>query len=137
MTNVTEFPQTNEPKANTGALADMSQECIDDIKAAVASLEGIKDERETLNAKAKQVKSGLTSKYGINQIAFLAACAFVRLPEDKRENFDLSYRAARHALGHPVQDDLFEEALKRDIERSRNRRRSSARQEQGSRPDAI
>ena len=74
----------------------------------------IKTAREALNARKMAAKTELIDM-GFNADALDAAIKYANTPEDKRENFDLSYIYARNALGAPIQDDLFSAALEQQV----------------------
>lgn len=129
--NVADFPAAaaaEEQAQLTGALSEMSPKLIKDIQQAASTLEQIGERRSALNAESKQVYANLSAEYGANALAIRNALAYLKLPEDKRDNYDLTYRAARHAMGAPIQDDLFEAALRRDIERSTAAKRRRAKE---------
>ena len=77
-------------------------------------VEEIAGSREALNAKLAAGKLGLIDD-GFNKDALEAAIKYAKTPEEKRENFDLTYLYCRKALGAPVQDDLFSVAAQQQI----------------------
>ena len=74
----------------------------------------VKTSREALNAKLAAGKAGLVDD-GFNKDALDAAIKYANTPEEKRENFDLTYMYSRKALGVPVQDDLFVAAMQQQV----------------------
>jgi hypothetical protein len=70
--------------------------------------------REALNAKLAAGKTGLIDD-GFNKDALDAAIKYAKTPEEKRENWDLSYMYARKALNVPIQDDLFTHAMSQQV----------------------
>ena len=74
----------------------------------------VKTSREALNAKLAAGKAGLVDD-GFNKDALDAAIKYANTPEEKRENFDLTYMYSRKALGVPVQDDLFVAAMQHQV----------------------
>ena len=73
-----------------------------------------KDERAAINARVQASQAVLVDK-GFNKDALKAAIAYANTPEEKRQNFDLTYLYARKAVGHPVQDDLFVAAMQEQV----------------------
>ena len=74
----------------------------------------IQASREALNARKAAAKTELID-LGFNADALDAALKYANTPEEKRENFDLTYLYARKALGSPVQDDLFVAATQQQV----------------------
>mgnify|MGYP000371465377 CR=1 FL=1 len=52
---------------------------------------------------------------GFNKNALEAAIKYAKTPEEKRENWDLTYIYCRKALGAPIQDDLFMAATQQQV----------------------
>ena len=77
-------------------------------------LDEIQLQREELNASKAAAQAQLVNM-GFNADALKAAISYAKTPEDKRQNFDLSYQYARRALGCPVQDDLFIAAMQQQV----------------------
>lgn len=92
----------------------VNQNTVDTIDAAYKRINEIENERKALNATKKEVRANL-ERMGINLIAFDAASKYRNMDPDKREGFDLSYAVARLSLGQPLQDDLFEGALREEL----------------------
>jgi hypothetical protein len=76
--------------------------------------------REALNASLAAGKAGLIDD-GFNKDALDAAIKYSKTPDDKRENFDLTYMYARKALGVPIQDDLFSHAMSQQVKVSKSK----------------
>jgi len=100
--NTEDSPVEKESVWNTDTLKQ--------VKDFADLTEEIKDSREALNARLAAGKTALIDA-GFNKHALEAAIKYARTPEEKRENFDLSYLYCRRALGVPVQDDLFAAAV--------------------------
>ena len=100
------------------ALAQKESKWTDATQARVqefaALVDEVKDSRAALNAKLAAGKTGLIDD-GFNKDALEAAIKYAKTPEDKRENFDLTYLYCRKALGYQVQDDLFAAALQQEV----------------------
>lgn len=71
--------------------------------------------RAALNAQLAAERTKLIDD-GFNKDALDAALKYAQTPEDKRENWDLTYIYCRNALGTPIQDDLFVTALQDEVE---------------------
>ena len=66
--------------------------------------------------KISDAEKFLISKYGINIDALRAARAYLAMPEDERQRFDLSYLLSIRALDKECQLDMFVAALLEDAE---------------------
>lgn len=75
----------------------------------------IKEKRKALSDELAAKKSELIA-LGFNKDGIEAAVKYSNLDESDQENFDITYLYVRRATGHPVQDDLFMEAMKQQIE---------------------
>ena len=88
------------------------------VKEFAKLVEEIADSRSALNAKLAAGKTGLIDD-GFNKDGLEAAIKYAQTPEEKRENWDLSFLYVRRALGHPCQDDLFTAAMQQQVKVSK------------------
>ena len=104
----------NEPEQESGVESIWDRGTLERVKEFSDLVADVKDSRSALNAKLAAGKTGLIDM-GFNKDALEAAIKYSNTPEEKRENFDLSYLFCRKALGHPVQDDLFAAAMQQQV----------------------
>lgn len=116
--------EADEPVADVTREISLSfdQDFMDRITAAASELDVIAEERKEVNAKKNLVISRL-EKYGLNRHAVTAVFRYLKLDEDARDNFDLSYAIARKATGSPLQDDLFEASATHAVKKHTQRKR--------------
>jgi len=105
-------------ETNTTILAQPDEAFLRELRDAAAEMDSINDRRADLNAAKKAIVERLQAEYGCNRHAMKAAMQYVKLPDDKRKNFDLTYQVTRRALGAPVQADLFDAQLAETTERA-------------------
>jgi len=103
---------------NATILAQPDEAFLQELRDAAAEMDSINDQRAELNATKKAIVERLQAQYGCNRHAMKAAIQYSKLPDDKRENFDLTYQVTRRALGAPVQADLFDAQLQKTTERA-------------------
>lgn len=107
-----------------GTTAPLEEESIWNAETLVhvqdfASLvEDIGTAREALTARLAAGKTALIDA-GFNKDALDAAIKYAKNPEEKRENWDLTYLYCRKALGAPIQDDLFSVAVQEQVKVTR------------------
>ena len=83
-------------------------------------------EIKSKRAERKEVTTSITALYtaleklGLDKKAIKAYFTFEALDDDQKRVFDLSFQAVRSAMGCPVQMDLFEEGVKRDVQERAN-----------------
>lgn len=104
---------TEGQEADSGTIWD--QGTLAKVAAFAGTMQEISEHREELNARKAAAIAELVNM-GFNRDAIAAALKYHNTPEDKRENFDLSYIYARKAFGQPIQDDLFVAATREQIE---------------------
>lgn len=95
-----------------------NQKTLDRVKDYATVVEDVGNSRAALNAKLAAARAVLIDA-GLNKDALDAALKYAQTPEDKRENWDLTYLYCRNAYGAPVQDDLFVAALQEQVEASK------------------
>ncbi len=111
-------------QAEKGTPADLQEESIWDsgtlklVNEFAKTVEDVGKAREALTAQIAAGKTALID-CGFNKDALEAAIKYSRTPEDKRENFDLTYLYVRKALGTPIQDDLFVAAVQEQVKVTR------------------
>jgi uncharacterized protein (UPF0335 family) len=103
---------------NSTILAQPDEAFLQELRDAAAEMDSINDQRAELNASKKAIVERLQAQYGCNRHAMKAAIQYSKLPDDKRENFDLTYQVTRRALGAPMQADLFDAQLQKTTERA-------------------
>lgn len=103
-----------EDGVDAGAHSIWDQGTMKRVQEFAALVEEIGTSREALNAKLAAGKTGLIDD-GFNKDALDAAIKYAKTPEEKRENFDLTYIYARQALSVPIQDDLFSAAMSQQV----------------------
>jgi len=103
---------------NPTILAQPDEAFLQELRDAAAEMDSINDQRAELNASKKAIVERLQAQYGCNRQAMKAAIQYSKLPDDKRENFDLTYQVTRRALGAPMQADLFDAQLQKTTERA-------------------
>ena len=129
MGEVHDFSSENvEPMGETaqevGETADLfNAELMEEIREAERDLVEIDSQREELNARKKEIMARLEN-HGFDKGAVKAAMKYYRTPDDKRDRWDVSYLAARKALGVEFEDKLFAASVERQVQRSQGRRRS-------------
>lgn len=90
------------------------QGTLDEVKDFAKLVDEVADSRAALNAKLAAAKASLIDA-GFNKDALRAAVSYAKTPEEKRENWDLTYLYCRKALNVPVQDDLFVAAMQHQV----------------------
>jgi len=105
-------------ETNATILAQPDEAFLQELRDAATEMDSINDQRAELNAAKKAIVERLQAQYGCNRHAMKAAIQYSKLPDDKRENFDLTYQVTRRALGAPVQADLFDAQLQKTTERA-------------------
>ena len=105
-------PGTEPDDPSTESIWD--EDTLERVKNFATLTEDIENSRAALNAKLAAGKAVLVDE-GFNKDALDAAIKYAKTPEEKRENFDLTYMYCRKALGIPVQDDLFVAAMQHQV----------------------
>lgn len=80
------------------------------LRDGAKKIEDIKEKRKAMSADIQAVYANFEAE-GLNRKAVKAAISYVGMDEDEQQNYDLSYKITRKALGKPVQGDLFEAAV--------------------------
>lgn len=110
-------PDTTGSEETEGQAAEATvwdNDTLQKVSAFADKMDEIKKQRDQTNADKAAAVAELVS-LGFNKEALKAALHYRDTPEDKRENFDLSYIYARKAFGQPIQDDLFTAALQQHV----------------------
>lgn len=110
-------PSTEGSEAQDGKAVEQTiwdRNTMDKVKEFETTIAEIKTSREKLNARRAAAVTELID-LGFNKDALDAALKYVNTPEEKRENFDLTYIYARKAMGQPIQDDLFAAATQQQV----------------------
>lgn len=105
------YEEANQPETKESI---WDKNTMDRVKEFAKLAEEISDSRAALNAKLAAGKTALIDD-GFNKDALEAAIKYAKTPEEKRENFDLTYLFCRKALGTPIQDDLFSVATQQQV----------------------
>lgn len=115
--NVAQFDDAKKEKEGGGGFTKIDDgflQRLRDVKERVASKVA---ERKSLNDDIASEMASLQSD-GLNPKAFKAACAYLDMSPEQRENYDLSYAVSRRALGEPLQDDLFVATAKQNLKKA-------------------
>jgi hypothetical protein len=86
------------------------EDTLEQVEQHAATTADIKKKRKALNDELAASKSKLVA-IGFNADALKAAISYANTPEDDRGTWDQTYIFARKALGCPIQEDLFMEAM--------------------------
>jgi hypothetical protein len=113
-------------KPEDSILAQPDEKFLSRIKSAVDDLEEIDEKRTELTASKTAIFAQLAADYAVNKDAMRAAMRYVKLKDDAKQNYDLTYQVCRRALGSPVQMDLFDQQLERAVKIDQAKRKIEA-----------
>ena len=95
------------------------------IQDYVGTVEEVKTAREALTAKLAAGKTAFIDE-GFNKEAMEAILKYATLPEEKKENFDITYAFWRRAIGDELQDDLFVAAMQQQVKVTKAQKKSDS-----------
>jgi hypothetical protein len=95
---------------------------LDKIREAVRQVEDIDEKRIELTASKTAIFAQLNADFAVNKDALRSAMRYVKLKDEAKVNYDLSYEVGRRALGDPVQFDLFDQQLERAVKEDQAKR---------------
>lgn len=117
MTEATAAEETTnehvEPPEPFYGLAPEFEQFIND---AIREIDERKENRKEINTGITSIYARVAKK-GVSKKALKAVLAFLELNESDRAIFDKSYEAIRKAVGKPIQLTLFEEGVKREVQK--------------------
>lgn len=112
---VTEMKQESMQDPRTGEMKPVSPEFVTRLRESAAELDEKKKERKALNEAISAIYAKFEA-FGLNKKAVRAAITYQGMDEEQRKNYDRSYQTMRHALGMPVQTDMFMEMAKQELD---------------------
>jgi len=127
VTNLSDKRDPTNPMTGPDAsvLSAPDEKVLAKLRDAADALKAIDERRSALSSERTALLEVLVADHAINKAAMLAAIRYADLPEEKRENWDLTYQVTRKALGAPVQMDLFEAQVEQSIKKSEAAKRIS------------
>jgi hypothetical protein len=125
VTNMADKRNQDQPQTGPDAsiLAAPDEKFLAKLRDTAEALKAIDDRRSALSSERTALLEVLVADHAINKAALLAAIRYCDLPEDKRENWDLTYQVTRKAMGAPVQMDLFEAQVEKSIKTAEAKKR--------------